>query len=82
MAFDPDVGRKGRGEMQLRTELLRRAFFELIGSLESVGVRIGATGGKGGPGSRLLCRLIAYATGSEPDPETVKVLVQQWRRSK
>ena len=38
MAFEPDVGRKGRGELQLRTELTRRAFYELIEALESVGV--------------------------------------------
>jgi hypothetical protein len=82
MTFEPDPGRMGRGEPQLRTELLRQAFFELIELLESVGVRIGATGGKGGPGSRLLCRLIAYTTGTEPDPETVKALVKQRRAAK
>jgi hypothetical protein len=76
--FEPWPFRAG----QLRTELMCRAFYELIETLESVGVHVGATGGKGGPGSRLLCRLIAYATGSEPDPESVKVLVQQRRRSK
>lgn len=71
--FKPEPGRRGRGEEQLRTELTRQAFFELIEILESVGVQVGATGGKGGPTSRLLCRLIGYATGRDPDPETVKV---------
>jgi hypothetical protein len=80
MAFDPDVGRKGRGELQLRTELTRQAFYELIEVLEGVGVRVGATGGKGGPGSRLLALLIAYAVGFDVGVETVKDLVQQLRR--
>ena len=42
-AFEPDVGAQGRGELQLRTDLTRRAFYELIEALESVGVRVGAT---------------------------------------
>jgi hypothetical protein len=79
IAFDPDVGRTGRGELQLRTELTRQAFFWLIEALESVGVKVGATGGKGGPGSRLLACLIAYAVGFEVGVETVKDLVQERR---
>jgi hypothetical protein len=60
MAFDPDVGRQGRDELPLRVDLTRRAFYELVEPLESVGVSVGATAGKtGGPGSRLLARLIA-----------------------
>jgi hypothetical protein len=83
MAFDPDVGRAGRGELQLRTERTRQAFYELIEVLESFGVRIGATAGKrGGPGSRLLALLITHAVGFEVGFETVKELVQERRRSK
>jgi hypothetical protein len=83
IAFDPDPSRKGRGELQLRTDLTRRAFYELIEALESVGVRIGATSAKrGGPGSRLLALLIAYAVGFEVSPATVKDLVQKRRSSK
>jgi hypothetical protein len=82
MAFKPDVGRQGRSELQLRADLTRRGFFELIEALESVGVRIGATGGKGGPGSRLLALLIAYAVEFEVGVETVKDLVQERRRLK
>jgi hypothetical protein len=82
-AFKPDVGRKGRGELQLRTELTRQAFFELIEALESVGVRVGATGGKGGgPGTRLLALLIASAVGFHVSVETVKALVRRRRRLK
>lgn len=83
IAFDPDPGRTGRGELQLRTDLTRRAFYALIEVLESVGVRVGATSAKrGGPGSRLLALLIAYAVGFEVSPATVKALEQQRRRSK
>jgi hypothetical protein len=81
-AFDPDVGRKGRGEMPLDAELTRRAFYELIEVLERVDVHVGATGGKGGPGSRLLALLIAYAVEFEVGVETVKDLVQERRRRK
>jgi integrase len=81
-AFEPDVGRKGRGERQLGVELTRQAFFELIELLESVSVRVGATSGKGGPGSRLLARLITCAVGLEVGVETVKDLVQERRRRK
>jgi hypothetical protein len=80
--FEPDPGRTGRGEPQLRTELVRQAFFELIEVLESVGVRVGASSSKGRPGSRLLVRLIAYAVGFEVGVETVKDLVQRRRRTK
>jgi hypothetical protein len=80
ITFDPGVGRQGRGELQLRTDLTRRAFFELIEALESVGVRVGATAGKrGGPGSRLLALLITCAVGFEVGLETVKDLVQERR---
>jgi integrase len=79
-AFDPDVGRKGRGERQLRVELVRQAFFELIELVESVGVRVGASSGKGG--SRLLALLIAYAVGFKVGVEAVKDLVQERRRRK
>lgn len=83
MAFDPDVGREGRGLPQLRAELTRQAFHELLEALEAVDVRIGATGGKrGGPGSRLLALLITHAVGFEVGVETVKALVRQRRRSK
>jgi hypothetical protein len=83
VAFEPDVGRKGRGEPQLDTELTRQAFYELIEVLESVGIRIGATGGKrGGPSSRLLALLITHAVGFVISFETVKDLVQERRRSK
>jgi hypothetical protein len=82
-AFKPDVGRQGRGEMQLRTDLTRRAFFALIEALESVGVQVGATAGKrGGPGSRLLALLITHAVRFEVGLETVKDLVQERRRLK
>jgi hypothetical protein len=82
MDFDPDPSRAGRGEPQLRAELERQAFFELIELIESAGVRVGATSGKGGPGSRLLARLIAYAVGFEVGVETVKDLVQERRGAK
>jgi hypothetical protein len=81
-AFDPDVGRKGRGEPQLRAELVRLAFYELIELLESVDVKMGATSGKGGPGSRLLARLIAYAVGFDVSVETLKNLIRERRRVK
>ena len=80
-AFKPDV----RGELPLRTDLTRRAFYALIEVLQSVGVRVGATGGKsGGPGTRLLALLITHATGVEISFETLKDLIQQrkQRRSK
>lgn len=81
--LEPDVGRQGRGEMQLDADLTRQAFYQLIAVLESVDVRIGATAGKsGGPGARLLVRLIVHAVGFEVGLETVKKLVQQRRRSK
>jgi hypothetical protein len=80
--FDPGPSRAGRGEPQLRVELVRQAFFELIELVESVGVRVGATGGKGGPGSRLLVRLISYAVGFDVGAETVKDLVQKRRQRK
>jgi hypothetical protein len=80
-AFKPDVGRKGRGEKQLRTELTWQAFHALIEALDDVGVRVGATGGeRGGPGTRLLALLIAYAVGFAVGVETVKALVRQRRR--
>jgi hypothetical protein len=83
IAFDPDVGRKGRGELPLRIDLTRRAFYALIETLEGVGVRVGATSAKqGGPGSRLLALLITYAVGFEVSPATVKDLVQERRGSK
>lgn len=83
MAFDPDVGRQGRGELPLRVDLTRRAFYELIETLESVGVSVGATSAKrGGPGSRLLALLITYAVGFKVSPATAKDLVQERRRSK
>ena len=44
VAFDPGYGRTGRGELQLRTELTLQAFFELIETLESVGVPVPAYG--------------------------------------
>jgi hypothetical protein len=74
MAFDPDPGRTGRGELQLRTDLTRRAFFELIEALESVGLPVRVSLG---PGTRLLTRLVAYAVGFEVSVNTVKALVLQ-----
>ena len=74
IAFEPDVGRKGRGELQLRTELTRRAFYELIEVLESVGVLVRFSLGSG---TRLLTRLVAYAVGFEVGVNTVKALVLQ-----
>jgi hypothetical protein len=81
--FDPAPGRTGRGELQLGTDLTRRAFYALIEALEGVGVSVGATAGKrGGPGSRLLALLITHAVGFEVGLETVKDLVQERRRLK
>jgi hypothetical protein len=83
MAFDPDVARQGRGELPRRVDLTRRAFYELIETLESVGVSVGATSAKrGGPGSRLLALLITYAVGFKVSPATVKDLAQERRGSK
>jgi hypothetical protein len=81
-AFKPDPSREGRGEPQLRVELVWQAFFALIELLERVNVRVGATSGKGGPGSRLLARLIAYAVGFDVSVETVKTLIQKRRGAK
>jgi hypothetical protein len=72
MAFDPDPNRKGRGERQLRTELVWQAFHEFIELLESVDVPVRASLG---PGTRLLTRLIAYAVDFEVSVNTVKALV-------
>ena len=82
VAFDPGPGRTGRDEPQLRTELTRQAFFELIEILESVGVPVGATGGRAvqarvcSPASSLM------RSAFEVCLETVKVLVLQRRSSK
>lgn len=74
IAFEPDPGRTGRGELQLRTELTRTAFYELIAVFESVSVPVRASLG---PGVRLLTRLIAYAVGFAVSVNTVKALVLQ-----
>jgi hypothetical protein len=79
-AFDPGPSRKDRGEPQLRTELTRLAFFELIELVESVGIHVGSTSGKGGPGSRLFACLIAYAVGREVSIANVKALIIELRR--
>ena len=72
--FEPDPGRSGRGEPQLRTELTQQALFQLTETLESVSVPVRASLG---PGTRLVARLIAYAVGFEVSVNTVKALVLQ-----
>jgi hypothetical protein len=58
--FEPIPSRKGRGEERFRTYLARQQDFQLVELLERVGVHAGATGGAGGPGSRLMARLRAW----------------------
>ena len=86
-AFEPDSGRKERGEPRLNTELQWQAFCKLLELLEGVGVRVGKTGkfGRttgegGGPGSRLLSKLITYAVGFDVSVGAVKALMLRLRK--
>jgi hypothetical protein len=75
--FEPQLeSRCGRpGELQLRVELKKLAFYELIELVESVGIFVSRTSRKGGPGSRLLVKLMAYATGLPVSIAKVKALI-------
>jgi hypothetical protein len=79
-AIEPAPSRASRGEEQFRTHIARQEEFLLISLLERYGIRVGATGGEGGPGSRLLARLLRLTgAGYKPTPDTVKRRVRRAR---
>jgi hypothetical protein len=84
-AFNPIPSRKGRGEEQFRTYIARQQDFQLVELLESVDLRVGATGGNGGPGSRLMARLRTWLehprqTVRVQSPDTAKRVIRGARR--
>jgi hypothetical protein len=77
--FEPIPSREGRGEEQFRTYLARQQDFQLVELFESVGVHAGATGGAGGPGSRLMARLRAWLQHLAQSADTAKRAIRRAR---